>query len=190
MDAPADPASSDYPARPEWYFLSLFQMLKLFKGTQEIIGTFVIPTALVVVMMLLPFFDRVLPRRFAHFLACGLVFAVVGGAGYLTTQAMIDDGRDSLFQQGRKNADAARQRASTWPVLPHVGIPPDGASYILPGSAHPGKQRPREAYAWAVMSLAERAPVLRRLPTSRTSARGSGFAGCWKTRVHRRISAR
>ena len=27
LDAPADPAS-DYPARPEWYFLSLFQMLK------------------------------------------------------------------------------------------------------------------------------------------------------------------
>src|SRR5262249_19349960 len=28
LDAPADPASADYPARPEWYFLSLFQMLK------------------------------------------------------------------------------------------------------------------------------------------------------------------
>ena len=54
LDAPADPASSDYPARPEWYFLSLFQMLKLFPGSREIIGTFVIPTALVVVMMLLP----------------------------------------------------------------------------------------------------------------------------------------
>ena len=39
LDAPADPASSDYPARPEWYFLSLFQMLKLFPGSREIIGT-------------------------------------------------------------------------------------------------------------------------------------------------------
>ena len=39
LDAPADPASSDYPARPEWYFLSLFQMLKLFPGSSEIIGT-------------------------------------------------------------------------------------------------------------------------------------------------------
>ena len=49
LDAPADPSSSDYPARPEWYFLSLFQMLKLFPGKQEMIGTIVIPTAIVVV---------------------------------------------------------------------------------------------------------------------------------------------
>jgi ubiquinol-cytochrome c reductase cytochrome b subunit len=131
LDAPADPASSDYPARPEWYFLSLFQMLKLFPGNREIIGTMVIPTSLVVVMMVLPFLDRVFPRKLAHFLACGFVFTVVGGAGYLTVQAMIDDGRDALFQQGRKTADAARQRALYLAGLSDVGIPPDGASYIL-----------------------------------------------------------
>jgi len=131
LDAPADPASSDYPARPEWYFLSLFQMLKLFPGNREIIGTFVIPTALVVVMMLLPLLDRILPRSFAHFLACGFVFAVVGGAGFLTVQAMRDDSRDPLFQKGRKSADAALQRALYLASLPDVGIPPDGAAYIL-----------------------------------------------------------
>ena len=114
LDAPADPASSDYPARPEWYFLSLFQMLKLFPGSQEIIGTMVIPTALVVVMMLLPFLDRLLPRKLAHFLACGFVFAVVGAAGYLTVQAMLDDGRDALFQQGRKE----RRRSPPAGTLP------------------------------------------------------------------------
>ena len=42
LDAPADPAS-DYPARPEWYFLSLFQLLKYFDGPLEIVGTLVIP---------------------------------------------------------------------------------------------------------------------------------------------------
>jgi ubiquinol-cytochrome c reductase cytochrome b subunit len=131
LDAPADPASSDYPARPEWYFLSLFQMLKLFPGSREIIGTFVIPTALVVVMLLLPLFDRVLPRKPAHFLACGFVFAVVGAAGYLTVQATLEDRRDALFQQGRQKADSARQRALYLAGLAEVGIPPDGAAYIL-----------------------------------------------------------
>ena len=125
------PSSSDYPARPEWYFLSLFQMLKLFPGSREIIGTIVIPTALVVVMLLLPFLDRVLPRKLAHFLACGFVFAVVGGAGYLTVQAMRDDAATSVFQEARKKADAARQRALYLAGLPDVGIPPDGAAYIL-----------------------------------------------------------
>jgi len=131
LDAPADPASSDYPARPEWYFLSLFQMLKLFPGSREVVGTIVIPTALLVVMLLLPFLDRVLPGKIAHFLACGFVFSVVAGAGLLTVQALRDDGRDATFQQGRKQADAARARALFLAESPDAGIPPDGSAYIL-----------------------------------------------------------
>jgi quinol-cytochrome oxidoreductase complex cytochrome b subunit/mono/diheme cytochrome c family protein len=131
LDAPADPASSDYPARPEWYFLSLFQMLKLFPGKRELIGTIVIPTALLVVMLLLPLFDRALPARIAHFLACGFVFAVVGGAAFLTVQAMIEDSRDTLFQEGRRRADQARSRAIELAGRPDVGIPPEGSAYIL-----------------------------------------------------------
>ena len=131
LDAPADPSSSDYPARPEWYFLSLFQMLKLFPGSREIIGTIVIPTTLLAMMMLLPFLDRLLPRSLAHFLACGFVFAVVAGGGFLTVQAMREDARDSTFQESRKKADQSRQRAIFLAGMPDVGIPPDGSAYIL-----------------------------------------------------------
>jgi len=131
LDAPADPASSNYPARPEWYFLSLFQMLKLFPGSREVIGTIVIPTALLVVMLLLPLLDRVLPGKVAHFLACGFVFSVVAGAGFLTVRAVRDDGRDATFQQGRKQADAERARALFLAGSPDAGIPPDGSAYIL-----------------------------------------------------------
>ena len=42
LEAPADP-SSTYVARPEWYFLPLFQILKYFEGPLEIIGTMVLP---------------------------------------------------------------------------------------------------------------------------------------------------
>src|SRR5262249_21153514 len=111
LDAPADPSSADYPARPEWYFLSLFQMLKLFPGDREVIGAIVIPTAIMVVMLLIPLFDKVMPSKLAHFLACGFVFALVGGAGYLTFEAWQADEHDALFQQARRKADEARQRA-------------------------------------------------------------------------------
>ncbi len=121
LDAPADPSSADYPARPEWYFLSLFQMLKYFPGSREVIGTIVIPTALLVVMLILPLLDRVLPGKFAHFLACGFVFAVLGGAGFMTVQAMMDDSRNPVFQEARKKADAMRERAQL-AGLPGVGI--------------------------------------------------------------------
>src|SRR4029077_3079235 len=101
LDAPADPSSANYPARPEWYFLSLFQMLKLFPGNREVIGTIVIPTAIMVVMLLIPLFDRILPGKLAHFLACCFVFALVGGAGYLTFAAWKSDSQDVAFQEQR-----------------------------------------------------------------------------------------
>ena len=51
---------------------------QVISGTREVIGTFVIPTALLIVLFLLPLLDRLLPRRLAHFVACGFVFGVVG----------------------------------------------------------------------------------------------------------------
>jgi ubiquinol-cytochrome c reductase cytochrome b subunit len=128
LDAPADPSSSEYPARPEWYFLSLFQLLKYFPGKQEMIGTIIIPSAILVVMLLIPLFDRLLPRGLAHFLACGLVFALVGSAVYLTYEAVQSDAHAPHFQDGRRKADESRQRALK---LAASGIPPDGAMYVL-----------------------------------------------------------
>jgi ubiquinol-cytochrome c reductase cytochrome b subunit len=128
LDAPADPSSADYPARPEWYFLSLFQLLKYFPGKQEVVGTIVIPTAILVVMLLIPLFDRVMPRGLAHFLACCFVFALVGGAGYLTYEAWKTDARDPHFRDARQSADRARKRALR---LAAEGLPPDGAMYVL-----------------------------------------------------------
>jgi quinol-cytochrome oxidoreductase complex cytochrome b subunit len=57
LDAPADPAS-DYPARPEWYFLSLFQLLKYFEGPLEVVGTILIPGLAAAYLLALPLLDR------------------------------------------------------------------------------------------------------------------------------------
>ena len=54
----ADPTNADYDPRPEWYFLSLFQLLKYFQGPFETIGTFVIPTVGMLLLLFLPFLDR------------------------------------------------------------------------------------------------------------------------------------
>ncbi len=131
LDAPADPSSANYPARPEWYFLSLFQMLKYFPGNREVIGTIVIPTAILVVLLLLPLFDRVLPGKIAHFLACCFVFALVGSAGYLTVEAMRSDAANTEFQAQRKVADESRRRAILLANDPGIGVPPEGSAYVL-----------------------------------------------------------
>ncbi len=55
---PADPASSDFVPRPEWYFLSHYQILKSLPGSLKIIGTFVLPNLLFGALFMLPFIDR------------------------------------------------------------------------------------------------------------------------------------
>jgi ubiquinol-cytochrome c reductase cytochrome b subunit len=58
LDAVADPADAKYIPRPEWYFLSLFQLLKYFPGRLEAIATIVIPSLVIGGLLLLPFLDR------------------------------------------------------------------------------------------------------------------------------------
>ena len=57
LEAPADP-SQPYEARPEWYFMFLFQILRYFHGPYEVVGTFVLPTAFFLILFFWPFLDR------------------------------------------------------------------------------------------------------------------------------------
>ena len=131
LEAPADPAGDDYPARPEWYFLWLFQLLKYFHGEREIIATVIVPGAIVTVLFLIPLLDKVLPRGLAHFLACAIVFGVVGGAGYLTYAGWRADATDPSYRAGRERAERAAARAVQLAGNESIGIPPDGAAYLL-----------------------------------------------------------
>jgi ubiquinol-cytochrome c reductase cytochrome b subunit len=58
LEGPADPTDSSYVPRPEWYFLPFFQLLKLVPGSWESAVAVGIPTALVLALLLLPFFDK------------------------------------------------------------------------------------------------------------------------------------
>lgn len=53
----ADP-TADYLARPPWYFMPLFQLLKYFPGKWSFIPTMVLPAVVFGTLFLLPFFDR------------------------------------------------------------------------------------------------------------------------------------
>jgi ubiquinol-cytochrome c reductase cytochrome b subunit len=132
LDAPADPGV-EYPARPEWYFLFLFQLLKYFKGEQEILGTVVIPNGVLVLLALLPLlaFGRKQPggmRAIAHGIGVIVVVGLLAGAGFLTYQALARDRNDTDFQDKRKAADKFGARSIQ---LANDGIPADGARNLL-----------------------------------------------------------
>ncbi len=90
LDAPADP-SRPYPARPEWYFLFLFQLLKYFEGEQEIIGTLVIPNVVLGLLALLPLLGYGRMRKFGHVFGVLVVTGLLVGAASLTCMALADD---------------------------------------------------------------------------------------------------
>ena len=58
LEPQADPTDSSYNPRPEWYFYFVFQMLRIFEGKFEVIGTVVLPTIAIFALILLPFLDR------------------------------------------------------------------------------------------------------------------------------------
>lgn len=81
LEAPADPTDTSYTPRPEWYFLPFFQLLKLVPGSMESVVAVGLPGALVVVLLLLPFFDRRSTRSLRHRpVAGGALVGVLGGA--------------------------------------------------------------------------------------------------------------
>jgi ubiquinol-cytochrome c reductase cytochrome b subunit len=66
LEPPADPTDSSYVPRPEWYFLPLYQLLKLVPGSLEAVVAAGVPLAIILTLVLLPFFDRRSMRSLLH----------------------------------------------------------------------------------------------------------------------------
>jgi menaquinol-cytochrome c reductase cytochrome b/c subunit len=61
---PADPATTNFVPRPDWYFYFLFYLLRIFKWPNSVIlGTVGIPTILLIIAFAIPFVDRRMERR-------------------------------------------------------------------------------------------------------------------------------
>jgi len=58
LEDPADPTDNLYIPKPEWYFMSLYQLLKYFTGKLEVIASSLIPAGGVMLLLLLPFIDK------------------------------------------------------------------------------------------------------------------------------------
>jgi len=60
----ADPTTTTYVPRPEWYFFFLFELLRVIKPPALVpVATVGIPTICMVLLLLLPFYDRGAERR-------------------------------------------------------------------------------------------------------------------------------
>jgi len=92
LEKMADPTDTSYVPKPEWYFLSMYQLQKIFPGKFELIGTIIIPTIGILALMLLPFYDKNPSRKLKdRKLALTLMAAAMMTVGGLTILGATDD---------------------------------------------------------------------------------------------------
>ncbi len=128
LGAPADGSRSYSAARPEWYFLFLFQFLKFFHGeTQEFLGAVLVPSAVLGVIALMPVVGR---WQLGHRFNIAFLLMLLGGVLLLTVSALREDNADPAYQQAVARAERQAERARQLASAP-AGIPPAGAVTLL-----------------------------------------------------------
>ncbi len=127
LGAPADPSEQFSAARPDWYFLFLFQFLKYFPGETEIWGAIVIPGLVFGVVALMPFLGK---WKLGHRFNLGFLFALIAGAGLLTFAALREDQNNPRYLAAVQKAEAAAARVRVLAKAP-AGIPAGGAVTLL-----------------------------------------------------------
>jgi menaquinol-cytochrome c reductase cytochrome b/c subunit len=65
--APADPGTTSFVPRPDWYFYFLFYLLRIFKWPDSVfLGTVGVPTIALILLISLPFYDVRRERRLSR----------------------------------------------------------------------------------------------------------------------------
>lgn len=109
LEAPADPTDNSYVPRPEWYFLPLFQVLKLFPGSLESVAAIGVPLMLILVLLGLPFFDKNSKRNLRHRpLAIAGLAVILGGSAFLIGAAIRGTFPRVVAEVGRPLTNAER----------------------------------------------------------------------------------
>jgi ubiquinol-cytochrome c reductase cytochrome b subunit len=132
LGAPADPSESFSAARPEWYFLFLFQFLKaewlikLFGHNGELVGAIIIPTIVMGLLFAMPFIGK---WKLGHRFNLGLLGVIIAGATLLTFQAVREDSNKPEYLASVKQAEFESKRVVE--LARAKGIPITGAVELL-----------------------------------------------------------
>jgi len=130
LGAPADPAEQFSAARPEWYFLFLFQLLKYFPGKTEILGAIVLPTVCMLLLVAMPILGR---WKLGHRFNLGFMGVLLAGVVLLSWQAVAADRNDAEYQVAKRVAARDAERAT---VLADAGVPITGALTLMRNDAY------------------------------------------------------
>jgi menaquinol-cytochrome c reductase cytochrome b/c subunit len=110
----ADPTTVTYTPRPDWYFYFLFEVLRVIKPPSLVVlATVGIPTIALVLLALLPFYDRSPERRPERRpIAITTAVAVMAAMAYLTWAGAHAGAPDQIDLKVPASAQAGQQVAN------------------------------------------------------------------------------
>jgi ubiquinol-cytochrome c reductase cytochrome b subunit len=167
LTAPANPAESYSAARPDWYFMALFQLLKYQDWFQKHLGgdgllwcAVIIPLLIGLFLLMMPLLGR---WKIGHFFNLAVLWTGLSIFCALTLIAFKRDATDPHYIAAVKQARVEAERVK---ILARAhGVPPEGALALLRDD--PVIQAPK-LFAAKCAEL----PQLRRTRWHRPSARG------------------
>jgi ubiquinol-cytochrome c reductase cytochrome b subunit len=133
LGAPADPAEQYEAARPEWYFMFLFELLKYFPASKtflglnlEVWGAMILPGLMIGLIVAMPWIGN---WRLGHRFNLGVLAVGLGFFGLFTWLGYQKDAANPSFQAAKIAADQQAERVVELAKL--QGIPPTGALTLL-----------------------------------------------------------
>jgi ubiquinol-cytochrome c reductase cytochrome b subunit/menaquinol-cytochrome c reductase cytochrome b/c subunit len=173
----ADPTTTTYVPRPEWYFFFLFELLRIIKPAELVpLATIGIPTICMILLFLLPFYDRGPERRperrpiataagIFTIVAMGYLTYLGANAGsptaieYETPEAVIAEGTAAVRQ-----FESGKQVVAQSGCLACHKIGENGNDGPGPPLTEIGERLPRQALARTLVNPTAPMPSFRDLP--------------------------
>jgi menaquinol-cytochrome c reductase cytochrome b/c subunit len=176
----ADPTTTSYTPRPEWYFFFLFELLRVIKPPEFVpLATIGIPTLAMILLILLPFYDRGPERRPERrpIATTAGVFVIVAMA-YLTflganagSPTRIDlKAPSTIAGQQRQTFDQGKLVAAQSGCLACHKIGENGNDGPGPQLTKVGGRLPKEAIARTLQNPTAPMPSFKNLPPQKFNA--------------------
>jgi menaquinol-cytochrome c reductase cytochrome b/c subunit len=179
----ADPTTTTYVPRPEWYFFFLFELLRVIKPAELVpLATIGIPTICMILLFLLPFYDRGPERRPERrpIATIAGIFTIVA-IGYLTflganagsPTAIEKDPPPAVVAQGEEAVatfEAGKQVVAQSGCLACHKIDENGNDGPGPPLTEIGELRTRQAIARTLINPTAPMPSFQELPREQFDA--------------------
>jgi ubiquinol-cytochrome c reductase cytochrome b subunit len=126
LGSPRDPIDAYAAARPDWYFVGVYQFAHYFPGNLKIVPIFIVPGLLVLLFLAMPFWSG---RKRGHAVNVVLTLGLLAAAVGLTMESKRVDAVDPSVQASLADEEEAAFRVRE--LIRAKGIPVNGALALL-----------------------------------------------------------